>query len=450
MPTRSLKRSSLTKKKIAPQVAKPAAWVISGPLGKGTDLIAQACAPFASDESIIRADQYKSIPRRDRALWTHLQERPSLVSSLGSIPLIGQTLQKYAQRFSDQLPSRYPERQHIALNRRLVEFYYYLQNKGLGRDLIQRLSTEPGIPLVTGSPVVAFAAEVHQYPGPIFLICHTADPSRVWAPLEPRHTRIQWIVPTQMAEDRLKSYGIPVTHIHHAGFPLAGSAISSKGLHADVNARLARLDPEHVFKKDTKGPANSRPLSLGVIADNGWRTHELIKLINGAQKAIRSGELILHLFTGTDVARTDSIEAITRNHQLHRHLGSSIRLHAHTDERVAFESFTNLLPEIDVLWSAPSPWIFYAGLGIPFIVEPPIGTQEEARHAWVRGIQAGLAPLEKETLSEWLLDWKRSGGLARLGWNGYGSAPSMGLSRLSDLIQGKITEEEPAHATIPE
>lgn len=441
---------SLTRKKTPPPIPSPTAWVISAPLGKGTDLIAQACSSLASTDSIIRADQYPTIPRSDRALWTHLQERPSFISSLRAVPFIGPSLQRYAQRFADQLPSRYSGQEHLAWNRRLVEFYYYLQNKHLGKDLIQRLSSDEAIPLITGSPVVAFAAEVHQYAGPIFLICHTADPSRAWAPLEPTHTRIQWIVPTKMAEERLQSYGVPVTQIHHTGFPLASSAISNHGLATDVEARLARLDPEHIFRKATRAHNSSRPLSLGVIADNGWRTHDLIKLIYGAQKAVRSGELILHLFTGTDVARGRSLEAITRNHQLHRHLGSSIRLHTHATEQVAFESFTRLFPEIDVLWSAPSPWVFYTGLGIPLIIEQPVGPQEEARHAWVRGIQAGLPPLEKETLSEWILDWKRSGGLARLGWNGYGSAPSIGLARLSSLIKGKSVNDESAHATIPE
>jgi hypothetical protein len=48
------------------------------------------------------------------------------------------------------------------------------------------------------------------------------------------------------------------------------------------------------------------------------------------------------------------------------------------------------------------------------------------------------------------MDWKQSGGLARLAWNGYGAAPSIGLERLKDLIAGKHPHNEPLHATIPE
>ena len=425
------------------------AWVVSAPLGRGVDTIAQACRPFARNGEILRADRYAGIPSRDQALWTHLQEQPSLLSSLGGIPVIGPSLRRLTERFVHRLPPRYPQREQAAWTRRLVEFYYFLQTQGLGRDFVQQLAETPA-PLVTSSQVMAFSAEVHNYPGPIYLICHTADPSRAWAPLEPAHTRIQWIVPTQMAEERLQAYGVPAANIHHFGLPLSPYSVSSKGLHSDVEARISRLDPERIFRPHKKQTRTQRPLSLGVIADSGWRTHDLLRLLEGAGKAIRSGELIIHVFVGTDLARARSIEAIARNQTLHRHLGSSIVVHAHEDAGVAFQSFTKLIPEMDVLWTAPNPWVFYVGMGLPVIIQPPIGGQEEARYAWVRGVQAGLPPLELETLSEWLMDWKRSGGLARLAWNGYGSAPSMGYERLKELLHGKQPHEEPLHATIPE
>lgn len=425
------------------------AWLVSAPLGQGVDLIAQACRDLAYDQTILRADSYPGIPPHDRKLWDHLQEQPSFISSLSKIPVIGMSLRRCTERFVHHLPSRYPRREQAAWNRRLVEFYYFLQHQHLGRDFIQHLSKNP-LPLVTSSPVLAFSAEVHGYPAPIYLICPAADPSRAWAPLDPMQTRIVFLVATKTAEDRLHAYGVPITQIHHIGLPLSPDSVSSKGLLADVEARIHRLDPDHVFRPQKKQTRAQHPLSLGIIADSGWRTHDLLKLLEGAGKAIRNGELTIHLFTGTDQARTRSIEAIARNQTLHRHLGSSLVIHAHKDEAIAFESFTRLLPTIDVLWTAPSPWVFYAGLGIPVIVQPPIGGQEEARYAWVRGVQAGLAPLELETLSEWLLDWKRSGGLARLAWNGYGSAPSMGYERLKLLLEGKHPKEEVLHATIPE
>lgn len=425
------------------------AWVVSAPLRQGVDILAQACRDLAYEKTILRADRYAGIPRHDQALWAHLQEQPSFIASLSSIPLVGRALRNMMERFVHRLPSRYPEREQAAWNRRLVEFYYCLQHQHLGRDFIQHLAQTP-LPLVTSSQVLAFSAEVHAYPGPIYLVCHTADPSRAWAPLEPRHTRIQYVVPTQMAQDRLQAYGVPTTHIHHLGFPLATGAVSPKGVLADVEARITRLDPEHVFRSHKKKAYTQRPLSLGLIADSGWQTGELIRLFEGASQAVRNGELTIHLFTGTNLARARSIEAITRNQTLHRHLGSSLVVHAHEDADAAFTSFTEALPSIDVLWSAASPWVFYAGLGIPLIVQPPVGGQEEARYAWIRGVQAGLPPLELSTLSEWLLDWKKSGGLARLAWNGYGSAPSMGYERLRALIQGKHPHDEELHATIPE
>jgi hypothetical protein len=424
------------------------AWVVSAPLGNGVDLVAQACRDFAHTGQILRADEYPGIPRPDRKLWTLLREQPSLLVTLGRIPVIGPSLRSLTERFVHHLPSRYPEREQTTWNRRLVEFYYYLQTQHLGRDFIQRLAENP-LPLITSSQVIAFSAEVHAYPGPIYLVCHAADPSRAWAPLEPAQTRIQWIVPTQTAEARLQAYGVPSTNIHYFGLPFPSACISSKGLHADVEARIARLDPESIFQPHKKHVRSQRPLTLGVIMDSGWRTQDILRFLEGAGKAIRSGELILHIFTGTDLGRAGSIEAMARNQTLHRHLGSAVIVHAHADEAIAFTAFTKCFPEMDVLWTTPNPWVFSVGLGIPVIIQPGMGGQEEARYAWVRGVQAGLPPLELETLSEWLLDWKRSGGLARLAWNGYGSAPSMGYTRLKELLEGKQPHEEALHATIP-
>lgn len=423
--------------------------VVSAPLGAGIDIVAQTCRAYTSEDLVIRADAYKGVSRKDRALWKHLREQPSLIASLGRIPLIGNKARRLAERLVYHLPSRYPHRKQTAWTRRLVEFYYLLQNQGLGRDLINRLAEHPR-PLITSSPVIAFSAEVHHYPKPIYLVCHSADPSRVWAPLEPARTRIRWIVPTQMAEERLRAYGVPATHILHFGFPLPHWSVSSKKLHADVDARITRLDPERIFHPHKKQARTERPLSLAIIADSGWRTHDLLRLLEGASKAIRNGTLILHLFLGTDMKRAASMQSMARNRLLHRYIGSSIMIHAHADEAIVFRSFTSLMPSIDVLWTAPNSWVFYAGLGIPLIVQPPVGEHEEAQYAWVRGIQAGLPPLELETLSEWILDWKRSGGLARLAWNGYGSAASMGYERLLHTLEGKRPDEEPLHGTIPE
>lgn len=425
------------------------AWVVSAPLGKGIDIVAQACRPLAGDIGVIRADRHPGNSRRERALWAKLQERPSFLASLGTIPVVGQRLKKATERFIHRLPSRYAQGGHQGWNRRLVEFYYYLQNQDLGKEFIQELARNP-LPLITSSPVIAFSAEVHAYPGPIILVSHAADPSRTWASLEPRQTRIQHIVATQMAEDRLKAYGVPATNIHHFGLPLAESAVSSKGLLQDVERRVHALDPGHIFRPQTKRHATARPLTLGLIVENDWRTTELLRLFDGTSRAVRAGELVIHLFTGTDTARARSIEALVRNKTLHRHLGSSLVVHTHDNETQAFESFAQALPDMDLLWTTPNPWVFYAGLGIPVIVQPPVGGQEEARYAWVRGVQAGLPPLELQTAGDWLLDWKRSGGLARLAWNGYGSAPSMGLTRLKQLIEGKHPHDEKLHATIPE
>src|SRR5262249_11489365 len=71
-------------------------------------------------------------------------------------------------------------------------------------------------------------------------------------------------------------------------------------------------------------------------------------------------------------------------------LGKSIDiLHEPQIDRY-FDRFDALMAETDVLWTKPSELVFYAGLGIPLLLAPPVGIHESYNLRWARENGAGL------------------------------------------------------------
>ena len=102
-----------------------------------------------------------------------------------------------------------------------------------------------------------------------------------------------------------------------------------------------------------------------------------------------------------------------------------------------FRGFAHTLRTTDVLWTKPSELSFYTGLGIPIVMAPPIGSQEEFNKVWLQTVGGGLPQMDPGDTGEWLMDWISSGGLARFAWNGYIEAPTHGTYRIESIMTGE-------------
>ncbi|MHB8579749.1 MAG: DUF6938 domain-containing protein [Ignavibacteriaceae bacterium] len=97
----------------------------------------------------------------------------------------------------------------------------------------------------------------------------------------------------------------------------------------------------------------------------------------------------------------------------------------------------------DILWTKPSELSFYAGLGLPIIMTPPIGSQEQFNAKWLFEIQAGIKQENPEYPDQWLFDLLNKGRLAEAAWSGFLKARKLGTYKILEvLVTGRMSHED--------
>jgi hypothetical protein len=105
-----------------------------------------------------------------------------------------------------------------------------------------------------------------------------------------------------------------------------------------------------------------------------------------------------------------------------------------TDEY--FKTFNEALRETDVLWTKPSELSFYAGLGIPIIMAPTIGSQEDFNKKWLLHTGAGVCQENPRYAEQWFYDSLNSGDLAEVAMQGFMEIEKMGAYNIEKIIAG--------------
>ena len=80
---------------------------------------------------------------------------------------------------------------------------------------------------------------------------------------------------------------------------------------------------------------------------------------------------------------------------------------------------------------------FYYCFGLPIIMAPSLGSQEDFNRIWLKIVGGGITQNDPRYTHEWLFDWIESGGLARAAWNGFIEAPTHGTYRIEEIISAK-------------
>jgi len=89
-----------------------------------------------------------------------------------------------------------------------------------------------------------------------------------------------------------------------------------------------------------------------------------------------------------------------------------------------------VLSDADVLWTKPSEMSFYAALGLPCIVAPPVGAHERYNRRWLREQGVGLKQRRPDYALGWLEEWLDDGTLAAAAWSGFMRLPRRGTERI--------------------
>lgn len=429
------------------EAANKKAWVVSVNMGYGHQRTAYPLRHLAEQGKIINANDYPGIPEKDRKIWERSKNFYELISRMKRFPIIGELAFAIFDKFQEIL-SYYPKRDLSKPSIQLRQIYS-LFKKGWGENLILRLGSgqvEKSIPLITTFFIPAFMAEFFDYPGKIYCVICDADISRAWAPLRPKESRIKYFTPTERVSERLKLYGVRAENIFLTGYPLPQDITGTESmdiLKEDLRLRLLNLDPQEKYRKGYKvlvketlgqlSEKSGRPLTLMFAVGGAGAQKEIgMKIVESLKKKISAGETKVILVAGVREKVRDYFDKNLNKLGLLGSSNAEIIFAENINEY--FKKFNAALRKTDVLWTKPSELSFFSALGLPIIIAPSIGSQEEFNKRWL--LKSGFGNLQENPryTSQWLFDWLDQGYLAESAMEGFIEGEKMGTFNIQKII----------------
>ena len=420
------------------------AWIISVSMGYGHQRTAFALRTLGQT---INANDYEGIPARDKKVWETTRKFYEALSRFSRFPLAGRAVFSFYDRFQ-KIFAFYPKRDLSKPNFALKRTYA-LFKKRWGKHLIETLKAKSynlkaNLPVVSTFFMPAFMAEFFDYPGDIFCVVCDADISRTWAPLSPQKSRIKYFAPTQRVAERLKLYGVPAQNIFLTGYPLPLENIGKdmETLKDDLRHRLLNLDPQGKYCEKHKSLIKE---NLGQLPENSDHTLTLMFSVGGAGvqkeigvKILRSlrfeiwqGKVKVILSAGTRENINQYFEYTIRKFKLKK---ENIEIIFEKDAKSYFAKFNSALRKTDVLWTKPSELSFYSALGMPIVIAPPVGSQEEFNMRWLLKSNFGLFQENPDYTNQWLFDWLEQGHLAEAAMEGFIEGEKLGTLNITQIV----------------
>ena len=423
------------------------AWVLTADMGLGHQRAAWPLRHIAHG-GLVTVGKDRT-PPSEQKLWNRLRKSYEFLSRTKGWPLIGNALFSILDRIQN-IPRFYPIRD-MSNPSIQVSFLKGMIESGLCRSVIEEMRREP-LPIVSTFYAPAIAADMAGLPRNYCVICD-AEVNRAWATEKPRESRMEYLVPCGRAVKRLKEYGIPDERLHVTGFPLPLELLGSRNLETlrhDLGQRLRYLDPlerfwplhgfsvAHFLGDEACRPMRERVLSITFgVGGAGAQTDIAYTVARSLREKIANGEVRYTILAGVRAEVKEFVERMRADldcPQIQMAWGAT------RDEY--FQAFTECMRTTDILWTKPSELSFYCGLGIPIIMAPTIGSQEQYNRDWLLEIQAGVPQEDPRYTHQWLYDRLIAGRLADAAWSGFLKARKYGTYKIMEILQtGTITRE---------
>ncbi len=416
-----------------------AAMVVAVEMGYGHLRAAHTLAKSLGTE-VIRMDLPPVAGPVEMAAWFGLRKFYNGLSQACDWPVAGRLAQSILQKITEITPlQRNGNREHANL---LARFSDRLTGTVIGRRL-RAMNTGGSRTFVATYPAAAMAAR-HALEAQVFCLATDTDLNRAWAPPDAAHADIDYFAPVSRVADRLRSFGVPNERIHVAGFPLPGRLVTQS--RTALTRRLQRLDPAHVFRRQADNelesfiensfPASSaEPISMMIaVGGAGGQTRQVREILRAMRKSVLEGKLRLNLVAGTHYSLANAFRIIVRDTGLTARMGNGIEILFAADLSEYFTRFEDCLADTDVLWTKPSELVFYAALGLPLLLAPPIGDQEHANRQWLLSHKAALDAGNPSKLDRHLETLLSTGELCRIAWNAYSRLERDGLKRILEIL----------------
>jgi hypothetical protein len=416
------------------------AWVVAADMGYGHQRTAYPLKDIALGGRILNANSYGGIPVKDKKFWQQTRTLYEFISRFKKIPFLGDLLFSILDRFQ-KIMSYYPKRDMSGPTISLRNIMYFIK-KGWGRDLIERLKINP-LPLISTFFTPAFMAEQFGYPAQVYCVICDADINRTWVSLDPKKSKIRYFTPNTWTRDRLKLYGVDPKNIFLTGYPLPKENLGAnlEILKDDMRHRLVNLDPAKRYRKTyeplIKGALGklpekaNHPLTIMFSIGGAGAQKEIpLNAINSLKEKIKDKKLRFIIAVGVREELRQYFAKNIKGLKLDGwvHILSGVT----TDDY--FKNFNEALRETDILWTKPSELSFYAGLGIPIIIAPPIGSQEDFNKRWLLHVGAGISQDNPNYADQWLFDYLNGGDLAEVAMQGFMEIEKMGAYNIEKIV----------------
>ena len=419
------------------------AWILAVDMGYGHQRTAYALKDL-SVNAVINANNYAGIPARERTIWESSRKFYESISNVKRIPIIGNWIFSVFDKFQ-RILSYYPIR-NLSRPDFNIKTIFFLIKKGWGENLINTLKGNP-LPIVSTFFTPAFMAEYFGYPNHIYCVICDADIARPWVSLQPGKSKIEYFAPCSWVVDRLKLYGIKEKNIFLTGYPLPKENIGKNQeiVKEDLAYRLLNLDPKKQYYKmyhpvieDYVGKLSDKPnhplTIMFSIGGAGAQKEMAVKITKSLKKKIEEGKIKLILSAGIRREVKDYLLESLKKIGLEREINKSIEIIFSENISSYFEEFNRKLRKTDILWTKPSELSFYAGLGLPIIIAPSIGSQEDFNRKWLLHIGAGFLQENPKYTDQWLFDLLDSGRLAEGAMQGFVEIEKMGAYNIERVI----------------
>lgn len=422
-------------------------------MGYGHQRTAFPLRGIAYQNRVINANNYLGMPVKDKRLWKTTRGFYEFISDFKKIPLVGESAFRLFDKFQ-KIPAFYPRRDLSHSNFSLNRIFAAIR-KGWGRDFVEKLEMmnrngESYMPIVSTFFTPAFMAEYFNYPGNIFCVVCDADVSRAWVSINPAKSRIKYLAPNSWVRDRLKLYGVKASNIFLSGYPLPAELIGESDfdiLKEDVKRRILNLDPtkryqEHydfLIKKylgDLPKESGKILTILFSIGGAGAQKEIAFKFLRSLASMVRKEKIKIILSCGTRENVREYFLTSAKKIYLGQYIGKGIELVYEREISRYFKKFNQKLREADILWTKPSELSFYSGLGLPIIMAPTVGSQEDFNRRWLSWIGAAFPQENPVYASQWLPDLLTSGRLAEAALEGFIEVEKQGVYNIKRICLG--------------
>ena len=200
-----------------------------------------------------------------------------------------------------------------------------------------------------------------------------------------------------------------------------------------LERRLRRLSNATSRDPDRATPAPRLTIAIGGAGAQADRVRILLERL---APLLNRDRLRLALVAGTDAALA---RTFARWISAARLQGAVDVVHARGFLDV-YRQFNDLLADTDVLWTKPSELVFYAALGLPVILDDPVGHHEWHNRRWLIASGAGIERPDPTQVERWLVRQLDRGTYVEAASRGFDALPRTGVHRIADSLQSEFTD----------